>query len=355
MTELSPDLRLYGALEIARQRNASDVHLAAGLAPVLRIDGELQRLAETALAAGELSNMSATLLSAHERARLAGEGDVTTSIEHERFGALRLHWYTGGGSIAVAARLLNRRIPPFQTLGLPAAFEPLLEMQRGLLLFGGPTGSGKSTTMASAVDRINERFPLRIVTIEDPIEYRHDSRRAIVTQREIGRDTPELAAALRGALRADPDVIVVGEMRDAEAMSAALTAAETGHLVLATVHTGDAAQTVERIVDVFDGTRQRQVRAQLAQVLVAVVCQRLLRRPGGRGRRAAVELLLATDAVRNLIRGAKTHQIRNAIATGRRWGMQTFEQHLDELLHCGEIEPSEARRFAGAASNEDAA
>lgn len=355
MTELSPALRLYGALETARERNASDVHLAAGLAPVLRIDGELQRLAETALTAGELSDMSATLLTAHERARLSGEGDVTISIQHQRFGALRLHWYAGGGSIAVAARLLNRRIPNLQTLGLPAAFEPLLETQRGLLLFGGPTGSGKSTTMAAAVDRINERLPLRILTIEDPIEYRHGSRRAILTQREIGRDTPELAAALRGALRADPDVIVVGEMRDAETMSAALTAAETGHLVLATVHTGDAAQTVERIVDAFEGARQRQVRAQLAQVLIAVLCQRLLRRPGGRGRRAAVELLVATDAVRNLIRDAKTHQIRNAIATGRRWGMQTFEQHLSELLHSGEIEPSEAGRFAGVRSNESAA
>ena len=183
------------------------------------------------------------------------------------------------------------------------------------------------------------------MTIEDPIEYYHDNRRSIVTQREIGRDTPSLAAALRGVLRADPDVIVIGEMRDAEAMAGALTAAETGHLVLTTLHTGSAAQTVDRIVDSFSGALQSQVRAQLAQVLLAVSCQHLVRRACGRGRRAAVEVLSCTDAVRNLIRESKSHHLKNAMATGRRYGMQTLEQHVSELLHDREIDSSEARRF----------
>lgn len=338
-------IRLLDAIHAARDRKASDVHLGAGMPPVLRVDGVLERTPEPPLTCCDVDEIAALVMTEHEMTRLAADGDVTTAWTEPDVGTTRVHAYRAQRGLAIAIRLFDRKIPSLESLALPDAVGSLAYSERGMVILAGPTGSGKSTTMAALVDRINAERPRRIVTIEDPIEYRHESRSSVVTQREIGRDTPSLRAALHGALRADPDVIVVGEMRDAESMAAALTAAETGHLVLTTLHTGDAAQTVERIVDASSGELQSQIRTQLAQVLVAVACQHLVRRAGGTGRRAAVELLVGTDAVRNLIRESKGHQLKNAMATGRRFGMQTLEQHIAELLRDREIDAADARRF----------
>lgn len=337
------------ALEAARARDASDAHFVTGCAPVLRIDGRLVPTQDPPLSADSLAAIATRLLSERQLGELRRNGDLTVAVSDPVFGPLRLHAYLANDSTVIAVRLLGRRVPPFESLALPDAMETLPALDRGLVLISGPTGSGKSTTLAAMIEAMNSLSARRIVTIEDPIEYRIESGRSVVTQRELGRDTPDLASALRGSLRADPDVIVVGEMRDAATMAAALTAAETGHLVLGTLHTGDAPQTIDRVIDAFEGIRQNQVRAQLAQVLVAVACQHLVPRACGRGRRAIVELLFANDAVRNLIRESKTHQLRNAIATGRRDGMQTFEQHAVALLRNREIAELDARRFIATA------
>jgi twitching motility protein PilT len=333
MTAMSA-IRFSDALALARVRNASDVHLEAGIAPVLRVDGELYYADEPPMSAEDLSCIAEALLDGRA---LDVEGDVSVTRWDPDAGAVRVHFYRVLGGIAIAMRMLPACVPSLETLRLPEAVARIATAERGLAIFAGPTGSGKSTTMAAVVDRINARSAKRIVTIEDPIEYRHSNRRSVVTQREIGRDTPDLASALRGALRADPDVIVVGELRDPEAIRGALTAAETGHLVFATVHTGDAPQTVDRLVDAFSGAAAGQIRAQLAGVLVAVVCQRLVRRIDGCGRRAAAEIMIGTEGVRNLIRDGKSHQLANAIATGKQFGMQALDQHLDELRRAREI------------------
>ncbi|MBV8332374.1 MAG: PilT/PilU family type 4a pilus ATPase [Candidatus Eremiobacteraeota bacterium] len=326
-------IRWRDTVQLARAQNASDVHLEAGIPPVLRVDGELCFVEEAPLSARDVGAIAETLL---EGRAVPPEGDVSLSRRDDG-GAMRVHAYRALGGIAVAVRMLPAGVPALESLRLPDAVAALAKEERGLAIFAGPTGSGKSTTMAAVVDRINASAAKRIVTIEDPIEYRHGNRRSVVTQREIGRDTPTLAAALRGVLRADPDVIVVGELRDPDAIRGALTAAETGHLVFATVHTGDAPQTVDRLVDAFSGGAAEQVRAQLAGVLLAVVCQRLVRRADGSGRRAAVEIMIGTEGVKNLIRDGKSHQLSNAIATGKQFGMQALEQHVRELRLLREI------------------
>ncbi|MGA8533590.1 MAG: PilT/PilU family type 4a pilus ATPase [Candidatus Tumulicola sp.] len=340
-------IRFVDSIAAARARNASDLHLGAGLPPVLRLDGDLERMSETALTAADVRDIAGTVLSAEESSRLEIAGDVTTVHADPDYGRMRVHVYTSQRDLTIAIRLLDRAIPSLQALNLPPVLASFAESKHGIVMLAGPTGSGKTSTMAALVERINADSARRILTIEDPIEYYHESRRSIVTQREIGRNTPNLAAALCGALRADPDVIVVGELRDAETMAAALTAAETGHLVITTLHTGNAAQTVDRIVDSFSGSARAQVRAQLAQVLIAVACQHLVRRAAGHGRRAVVEVLVATDAVRNLVRDSKSHHLKNVMATGRRFGMQTLEQHAAELVADGEIDVAEGQRFGG--------
>jgi twitching motility protein PilT len=245
--------------------------------------------------------------------------------------------------VRVVVRLLAQAVPQLADLGLPPTIASFAQAPLGLVLFTGPTGSGKTTALAALIDRINREGERNIVTVEDPIEYVHTPIRSIVTQCEIGRDVADFARALRGVLRADPDVILIGEMRDRETIAAALTAAETGHLVFATLHTNDTAQTIDRIIDAFPSEAQAQIRAQLAAVLLATVGLRLVPRSRGSGRRAAAELLVATDAVRNLIREGKTHQLRNAIVTGRGAGMQTLEAHLSELVARREIALDAAR------------
>jgi twitching motility protein PilT len=339
--ETFADVRLGEALELARSAAASDVHLGAGRPPVLRVDGRLQGTAAAELSPGEIEKIVKTTFSPDERAALDRIGDRTIAIHTAEAGRARVHAYRGHDGLALSIRLLPRDVPSLESLHLPNVIATFAQIANGLLLFAGPTGSGKTTSLAAFVDRIARTSERHVVTIEDPIEYVHRSERSIVTQREVGRDTPSFEAAVVGALRSDPDVIVIGEMRTPATIRAALTAAETGHLVVSTLHTSDAAATVARMVDCFEPQHRMDVRSQLAGVLVGVVCQRLVSRING-GRRVAVEIMVANDAVRHLIREGKVHQLPGVIQTHRALGMQTLAASLDELVAIGEIFPVRA-------------
>lgn len=351
MSAVLAPVRLGEVLGLARARNASDIHLSAGIPPALRVDGALQMQTTLVPAEDEIAAVAGSLLDDAALRTLEEVGDVTVSWNGDDFGRVRVHAYRSGRGTCLAIRLLALGVPSLESLQLPPIVATLVERSQGLIIFAGPTGSGKSTALAAVIDRINRTQTRHILAIEDPIEYRHESRQSIVTQRELGRDVSSYAQAVHGALRSDPDVLLVGEMRDPVTMHAVLTAAETGHLVFSTLHTGDATQTVDRIIGVFEGAKQEQMRYQLAQTLLAVVCMRLVPRAAGRGRRCAVEILLATDAVRNLIRDGKTHQLRNVISTGRHAGMQTLEAHLSDLIAAQEIS-IEAARLVTARSEE---
>ncbi len=352
-------VRLTEVLRMARMRDASDVHLAPETQPVLRIDGRLERLSTGVVCAPEIDRIAGAVLDAHALEHLKATGDASTTHRDEEFGDCRVHAYRSSRGIVLAIRLLARTLPTLESLELPSVVARLSERPNGLVLFTGPTGSGKSTALAAVIDRINRSQSRHVVTIEDPVEYEHRSDLSIVSQREVGRDVPSFAVALKGALRSDPDVILLGEMRDYETMHAALAAAETGHLVFATLHTGDATQTIDRVIGSFPADAHEHVRIQLAQTLLGVLCLRLVPRSRGSGRRCAVEVLVANDAVGNVIREGKTHQLRNIIATGRNVGMQTLESHLSELVMHHEIDlevakqhalrPSEVRAFEPAA------
>lgn len=329
-------MRLTELFRQARSKNASDVHVVPGAQPVLRIDGRLET-AGAAMKPADCEALADHLLDEDQRRELKQSGDVTAAWRSQELGSYRVHAYRCAHGLSLSARLLALSVPPLESLRLPHAVSAFAAHHHGLVLFAGPTGSGKTTALASLADLINRNDRRHIITIEDPIEYPHTPVQSVITQREVGRDAATFESALRGALRSDPDVIVLGEMRDAQTMRAALTAAETGHLVFATVHTGDAPQTIDRIVDAFSAEAQNQVRAQLAQTLLGVVCLRLVPRATRSGRAAAAEVLLANDAVRNLIRERKTHQLRNVIGTCRQLGMQTLETHLSELVMRREI------------------
>ncbi len=331
-------IRWADALHAAIFRNASDIHFAPESAPVIRVDGHLAAIGCDATTAQETAELASRFLGETDRERFERDGDASVSFAVPGAGPLRVHVFRARGGTHLAIRLLGKKIPTFETLSLPRIVEDLTLRMRGLVLFAGPTGSGKSSSMAAAIDRINATCEKRIVTIEDPVEFAHTSRRSSICQREIGRDARDFESALMGALRSDPDAIAIGEMRTPETIRVALTAAETGHLVLASLHTGDAPQAVDRIVDAFAGSNAASVRAQLGQALTGVVCQRLVPRLHGGGRRPIVEVMVANDAVRNLIREGKTHHLRNAIVTGRPIGMQTFESHARELVARGEID-----------------
>lgn len=343
MTAALAPVRLSEVLRVARLRNASDVHLCAGVAPVLRVDGALETQHTLVPTAEEVGAVTASLLDQRALDILARSGDATVTCDVEDVGTIRVHAYRTTQGTCLAIRLLAVGVPALESLHLPPVVNTFAERPHGLVIFAGPTGSGKSTSLAAIVDRINRTQERHILTIEDPVEYRHTSNRSVVNQRELGRDVPAYAQAIYGALRCDPDVILVGEMREPETMHAALNAAETGHLVLTTLHTGDAPQTVDRIVGVFEGDKQEQVRVQLAQTLIGVICMRLVPRAGGQGRCSAAEVLVANDAVRNVIRDGKTHQLRNIIATSRQSGMQTLEAHLSDLIARREISLESAR------------
>lgn len=326
------DVRIGDALHSALSRGASDIHAAPGHPLAMRVHGELTHLGGEPLTARDTLELARQYLNDEQFSKLNADGDLSVTKADDPRAFFRVHAYRAVEGVVLAIRLLQATIPTLDGLHLPDSVRKLSERQRGLIIFAGPTGSGKSTSLAAMIGAISQRCARRIITIEDPIEYRHARGKSLITQREVGRDVPSFAQAIIGSLRADPDVIMIGEMRESSTMRAAITAAETGHLVLTTLHTGDAVQTVDRILDAFNGAEQSQVRAQLAACLVAVVCQRLVARAANSGRHVVVEVMIATDAVRNTIREARTHQLRNLILTGRQLGMQTIEHHLSELL-----------------------
>lgn len=338
---------LADLLHVARARGASDIHITPGEAAAIRTNGVLERLPGAVLSRDATHGIAAACLLPDELDRVVRGADVSRTLpQSDAWGFVRIHAFRVAGGIAVAIRLLHCSIPSLDSLELPPAISLLLDHAHGLVVVAGPTGSGKSTTLAALIDRINQLHAKRIVTVEDPIEYLHASKRSSIVQREVGRDVETYEGAVLGALRADPDVVVLGEMRDRATMRAALTAAETGHLVMTTLHTGDAVQTIERIVDAFPGEEHSQVRIQLAQALAGVICQRLVNRADGCGRRAAVEVMVANDAVRSLVRDGKAHQLRNVILTSRAAGMQSLEDHLSHLMRDREITESDARNVA---------
>jgi twitching motility protein PilT len=339
MTDIAK-VQLRDVLSLARANAASDVHLVPGARAAIRVDGELRFLPGSALLEADVGHIAAAMFSAQTMERIMHGGeDASVARRLEDGTVLRVHGARTSQGPSVSVRLLPQTIPSIEGLGLPAIVSTFARYTRGLVLFCGPTGSGKSTSLAALVGEINRTLARRILTIEDPIEFTHSSDRSLVTQREVGRDAATFHSAVLGALRADPEVIVIGEMRDAETVRAALTAAETGHLVLTTLHTGSAVQAIDRIIDAFSGPEQTQIRAQLSHALAAVVSQRLVRCAQVKGRRVAVEVLIATDAVRSMIRETRTHLLQNAIATGRNSGMQTLEQHLQALGDAGAIDP----------------
>jgi twitching motility protein PilT len=337
-------IRIRDLVRTARSRGATDLHLGGADRPALRVGGKLIALDAPPLDESGVRAFLRDALSAEQLARLddGGTADGAASRTAEG-GPYRVHAYRHLGGVRVAIRLLAESVPSLERLGLPPVVATLAHRPAGLVLFTGPTGSGKTTALAALLDRVNRTGERNVVTVEDPVEYVHAPVRSLVTHCEIGRDVRDYAEALRGFLRADPDVIAIGEMRDRATIAAALTAAETGHLVFATLHTNDAAQTVDRVVDAFPAEAHAQVRSQLAAVLAAIVALRLIPRHDGDGRRAAAEVLVGTDAVRALIREGKTHQLRNTIVTGRAAGMQTLETHLSELVVRGEIALADAR------------
>ena len=347
---MSPELgaiRIAELLANARVRKASDVHFGGEARPAVRIDGKLISLEGQPIPQTAITAYLASVLTPDQFERLAKRGTADGAERADDGGAMRIHAYRQSTGTRVVVRLLAQTIPQLDELELPPVVATFADRPMGLVLFTGPTGSGKTTALAALLDCINRSSERHIITVEDPIEYVHQPLRSLVTQCEIGRDVVDYAEALRGMLRADPDVILVGEMRDRETMAAAMTAAETGHLVFATLHTNDTAQTIDRIIDSFPSEAQNQMRSQLAAVLVGVVGLRLVPRRIGTGRRAAAEVLIATDGVRNTIREGKTHQLRNAIVTGRDVGMQTLETHLRSLVERGEIGLAEAQAVCG--------
>ncbi|MDQ1393372.1 MAG: twitching motility protein PilT [Acidimicrobiaceae bacterium] len=316
----------------------SDLHLAVGLPPCARVDGSLLPLeGYHPLNGSEIRRMVFAILTQRQRERFESDLELDTSHSIPGLGRFRVNVFLQRDSVGAVMRVIPNQVVPFESLGLPGSVAQFAELPRGLVLVTGPTGSGKSTTLASMVDIINNRKPLHIMTVEDPIEFLHQHKRAIVNQREIGEDTQSFAQALKHVLRQDPDVILVGEMRDLETISTALTAAETGHLVFATLHTQDAPQSIDRVIDVFPPHQQQQIRVQLASAIQGIVCQQLLPKAGSLGRAVAVEVLVATPGVRNLIREGKTHQIYSAMQAGAQHGMQTMDQSLAGLVRAGKV------------------
>ena len=334
----APTLDLDDLLTYAVENGASDLHLANQLAPSIRVDGSLRPIADLPRLDNEqIREMVYRILTQSLRERFEASKELDASHMIHGVGRFRVNVFQQRGSVGAVLRAIPHEIPAFESLGLPEVVAGLAELRRGLVLVTGPTGSGKSTSLAALVDIINTSKPLHIMTVEDPIEFLHNHKRAIVNQREVGSDTESFAEALRHVLRQDPDVILVGEMRDIETISTALTAAETGHLVFATLHTQDAPQTVDRIIDVFPTAQQDQVRIQLASSLEAVVTQQLIISATGLGRVPVAEVMICTPAIRNLIRSAKTHQVYSLMQTGGAQGMQTMDQGLARAVRAGRI------------------
>ena len=324
-------------LEFAARRGASDILLISGATPVLRVNGALVTGSGAQLDSEDVRSLVLPLLEPSQMEELQRRKSVDLGFEREGLGRFRINLHHQRGTLAASIRLLPSKIPSIESLHLPASLGKLADRRQGLVLVTGPTGCGKTSTLAALIDLVNTRRAAHVVTIEDPIEYQHSNRSAIIEQIEVGRDTPDFAVTLRSVMRQTPDVILVGEMRDAETMATALTAAETGHLVLSTLHTNDAIQAVARILDSFASANQPQIRQQLSLALAAIIAQQLV--PGGEGaaRWPATEIMIATDAVRALIRKGDDHQLRSQIGTGKAEGMMTMEQSLAELVRAGRI------------------
>ena len=319
------------------ERDASDLHLTVGSPPIIRINGLLERLDYPRLSANDTRELIYSILSQDQRQRLENEWEIDFSYSVPGRARFRVNAYFQRNSLGAAFRLIPIQIKKLDELGLPKALHDLTRKPRGFVIVTGPTGSGKSTTLAAMIDEINETRDEHIMTVEDPIEFLHRHKKCMVNQREVGADTKSFNRALKSVLRQDPDIILVGEMRDTETMATALTAAETGHLVFATLHTQDAPQTIDRIIDVFPPYQQDQIRVQLSTTLMGVCTQQLLPTADGRGRVVACELLIPTPAVRNLIREGKTHQIYSVMQTGTQYGMQTMDAALADLVRRGMI------------------
>jgi twitching motility protein PilT len=325
-------ITLHELLKTMVDRGSTDLHITTNTPPVIRIDGALERLPLPPLTAPETKRLAYSVLTDAQKHRLEESLELDLSFGIKGLARFRANIYFQRGAIGGAFRRIPYEILGFKELGLPPVVESLCEKPRGLVLVTGPTGSGKSTTLAAMIDKINSEHPLHIMTIEDPIEYLHTHKKAMVNQRELHSDTQSYSNALRSVLREDPDVVLVGEMRDLETIEAALQIAETGHLTFATLHTNSAPQTINRVVDVFPENQQPQVRAQLSFVLEGIICQSLLVKAGGKGRVLAAEVLIPNSAVRNLIREDKVHQIYSTMQTGQlKHGMQTFNQALATL------------------------
>lgn len=338
------DLLFVESLHMARSANASDLHFVVGRPPALRIEGKMTYSSAAAVEGDRLLQTLRRVLPDDAWRAYERVGDVGAA-HHGALGPLRLHAYSTTAGPALAVRLLPGEVPTLESLRLPRVVGEFADAASGLVVFSGPTGSGKTSSLAGVVDRINKTSARVIVIIEDPIEYVHHSRLSIVQQREVGTDARTFEAGLLSALRSDPDVIVLGEIRSSEAIRVALKAAETGHLVLTTLHAADTVRAISRLVDAFPPERQAEVRSELADVLLGVVAQRLLPRVEG-GRCCAAEVLAATDATRSLIRDGKLHQLRNAMEMGRSAGMQTLERDLQRLACEGIVCEDEARRCA---------
>ena len=329
--------------ETVRQ-GATDLLLVPGAPPVLRIHGSLERAGDgAALSAQDAFDLLAPSLSADRRRRFLEAGSVDLSLRVPGLGRFRVNLHRTRRGSAAALRVLPKRIPALAELGLPEMLYDLTKSARGLVLVTGPTGSGKTTTLAALIDRMNRAEKRHIVTIEDPVEYEHAHGRSLVEQVEVGVDSPSFAAALVSALRQNPDVILVGEMRDLETTRAAVTAAQTGHLVLTTLHTNDVPQTINRILDIFPAEQQGQVRQQLSLALSAIVCQQLVPKTGGAGRALALEIAVATDSLRAHVRRGSFHQIHQEMTLGKRFGMVTMEESLSALVKAGTISEADAR------------
>ncbi len=343
---MKPVSHIHELLEIAIDQCASDLHISPGIPPYLRIFGRVVPLtAYEKLTPNEIEGLIKPIIDSEQWKSLNKNGEVDFSYGVRGVGRFRCSVYRQRGSLSVAMRMINAKISSLKELGLPSIIKDIARKKDGLVLVTGPTGSGKSTTLAAMINLINEERQGVIITLEDPIEYLHSHNRCIINQREIGSDTQSFANGLRAALRADPDVILVGEMRDLETIATAITAAETGHLVLSTLHTRGADKTIDRIIDAFPTDNQQQIRVQLSMVLEAVICQQLIVRKDGNGMVPAVEVMLGTPAIRNLIREGKTHQINSVIETGKRFGMRTLDSSINELVSANQIKLEDAQVF----------
>lgn len=338
--------RIEILLEEVIKKKASDLHLQVGLPPMLRVDGALTPVsnADTLTEEG-IEALIFAILDEDQKQILLKDKEFDFSFAFGDLGRFRVNAFHERGNLAAALRLIPNEILTIEQLQLPDTVNKFADYPRGLVLVTGPTGSGKSTTLAALVDKINTERSSHIITIEDPIEFTHKSKKSVIVQREVHYDTYSFSAALRSSLRQDPDVVLLGEMRDLETIAAAITIAETGHLVFATLHTNSASQSIDRMIDVFPPHQQPQIRAQLANILMAICSQRLVPSIGG-GRVAAAEILIATPAVRNIIREGKSHQLEAVIQTGGEFGMQSMDKTLVNLIHAGTITYDEARNFA---------